>query len=346
MKRYLFSLLGGLALCFSITGSTASAQRLPAAAIQPAPEMYSDVVPSHWAYEVVQQATAQGIFTGYPDGAFRGNAPLNRYEAAVVAARLVDYLDTLVNVLSGDDLFMDSLREAADELGPVSSMGERVARLETALEQAASVAYVEALEARVMGLEQTVNTLLGEERFTAEPVASDVPRSAAEAAGVEAGAGNLFSRDSFGTAPFGSTVPGVVFKTESPHPFYIGIAPGVVSTSGDVYIEAQAGYDAFVGPLGGVVRLAFNSGSEELRLSADATARLRVFNNRFDVYGGIGPGYSFRPGGNAFLLEVPFGAEYRITPRVGGFAQLTTSYTFAPQNSVDATFIAGVNLRF
>ena len=94
------------------------------------------------------------------------------------------------------------------------------------------------------------------------------------------------------------------------------------------------------------MRLAFNSGTDELRLSADVTARLRVFNNRFDLYGGVGPGYSFRPGGNAFLLEVPFGAEYRITPRVGGFAQLTTSYTFAPQNSVDATFVAGVNLRF
>ena len=336
MKRYLIGLLGGLVLCAS-----ASAQRLPAAAMQPAPEMYSDVTPSHWAYDVVRQATAQGIFTGYPDGAFRGNKPLNRYEAAVVAARLVDYLDTLVNVLSGDDLFMDSLREAANELGPVSSMGERVERLESALQQAASVAYVQALEERVMGLEQEVNTLLGEERFTAAPVPNDVPRSAAEAAGVEAG-----STDTFANAPFGSTVSGVVFKTESPHPFYIGISPGVVSTSGDVYIEAQAGYDALLGPAGAVVRLAFNSGADELRLSADATARLRVFNNRFDLYGGIGPGYSFRPGGNAFLLEVPFGAEYRITPRVGGFAQLTTSYTFAPQNSIDATFIAGVNLRF
>lgn len=336
MKRYLIGLLGGLVLCAS-----ASAQRLPAAAIQPAPEMYSDVAPSHWAYDVVQQATAQGIFTGYPDGAFRGNKPLNRYEAAVVAARLVDYFDTLVGVLSGDDLFMDSLREAAEELGPVSDMGERVERLESALQQAASVAYVQALEERVMGLEQEVNTLLGEERFSAAPVPGDVPRSAAEAAGVEAG-----SADTFANAPFGSTISGVVFKTESPHPFYIGISPGVVSTSGDVYIEAQAGYDALLGPAGAVVRLAFNSGADELRLSADAMARLRVFNNRFDLYGGVGPGYSFRPGGNAFLLEIPFGAEYRITPRVGGFAQLTTSYTFAPQNSIDATFIAGVNLRF
>ena len=217
MKRPVFWLPRGLVcglVCGLVLCASASAQRLPAAAVQPAPEMYSDVVPSHWAYEVVRQATAQGIFTGYPDGAFRGDAPLNRYEAAVVAARLVDYLDTLVNVLSGDDLFMDSLREAAEELGPVSDTGQRVARLESAMEQAASLAYVQALEARVMGLEQEVNALLGEERFTAEPVADEVPRSAAEAVGLEAGA----SPDTFANAPFGASVSGRCLQNRQPAP--------------------------------------------------------------------------------------------------------------------------------
>ena len=270
---------------------------------------------------------------------------LSRYEAAVIAARLVDYLDSLVNVLSGDELFMDSLREAAEELGPVSDMGERVTRLETGMEEAASVAYVKALEQRLISVESELNTLLGRQAFPATAIdPSEVPLSAADALAARGDSGNGAVGSSAVDTAQGDAP--ITLIQDSPHPFYVGFAPGVVSTSGDVYFGAQVGYDALLGPVGVVGRLVLNSGANELRVSADATVRLRAFDDQLALYGGFGPGFSFRPGGSSFLLEIPFGAEYLLTEQVGLFAQLTTSYAFAPLSSVDAVFTAGVNLRF
>lgn len=326
-----------------LMGSVVAQADLPVGAVQSAPERYKDVPPAHWAFEALQQVTAQGIFTGYPDGTFGGGKSLSRYEAAVVAARLVDYLDSLVNVLSGDKTFMDTLRQAAEELGPVSDMGERVARLEAGMKEAASVAYVGVLEERVIALERELNAILGEQLFPATPISPDeVPLTATEVVAAR----DEVARNASAESVDQGDAPAVAFLSDSPRPFYVGFAPGVVSTSGDIYFGAQVGYDALLGPVGVVARLVFNSGANELRLSVDAIARLRAFDDRFSLYGGLGPGYSFRPGGSSALLEVPFGFEYLLTEQVGLFGQLTTSYAFAPLNEVDAAFTAGVNLRF
>ncbi len=345
--RFFWLLLTGL-LGMGFGLGQVGQERLPVGAVQAAPERFADVAPTHWAYEALRQVTAQGIFTGYPDGTFGGTKGLSRYEAAVIAARLVDYLDSLVNVLSGDEAFMDSLRQAAEELGPVSDMGARVARLEAGLEEAASVAYVRALEERLVSVESELNTVLGRQVFPATPLdPNEVPLTAAEALAAADGENSApaGSVGSVGT-PAGSDTPAVTFLSDSARPFYVGFAPGVVSTSGDVYFGAQVGYDALLGPVGVVARFVLNSGANELRVSADATVRLRAFDENLALYGGIGPGFSFRPGGSAALLEIPFGFEYLLSERVGLYGQLTTSYAFAPLNHVDAVLTAGVNLRF
>jgi hypothetical protein len=51
----------------------------------------AETVPfSHWAYDACQQLTDQGIIIGYPDGSWRGDRPLTRYEFAMAVARLLD----------------------------------------------------------------------------------------------------------------------------------------------------------------------------------------------------------------------------------------------------------------
>ncbi len=50
---------------------------------------FPDVLPdNHWAYTAVQELREAGILVGYPDGLYRGNRPLSRYEfaAALYAA--------------------------------------------------------------------------------------------------------------------------------------------------------------------------------------------------------------------------------------------------------------------
>lgn len=44
----------------------------------------------HWAYDACQQLSDLGIIIGYPDGTWRGDRPLTRYEFAMAVSRLVD----------------------------------------------------------------------------------------------------------------------------------------------------------------------------------------------------------------------------------------------------------------
>jgi len=54
----------------------------------------AETVPfDHWAYDAVQKLVDQGIIIGYPDGTFRGNRAMTRYEFAMAISRLLDVVD-------------------------------------------------------------------------------------------------------------------------------------------------------------------------------------------------------------------------------------------------------------
>ena len=71
---------------------------LPAVA-SPSP-LPRDVPPGHWAAGAVKQVTAKRLMTPAPDGDFRGNAPVTRYELAVTLDRLVRYIEAARQPLS------------------------------------------------------------------------------------------------------------------------------------------------------------------------------------------------------------------------------------------------------
>lgn len=50
---------------------------------------FSDVPRTHWAYDAIQKAVAAGILQGY-DGKFDGKRLLNRYQMAVIVAKMLD----------------------------------------------------------------------------------------------------------------------------------------------------------------------------------------------------------------------------------------------------------------
>jgi len=52
-----------------------------------------DVPSGHWAEDAVAKLVNSGLIEGYPDGTFKGERPMTRYEYAMVVARLVDKLD-------------------------------------------------------------------------------------------------------------------------------------------------------------------------------------------------------------------------------------------------------------
>ena len=48
---------------------------------------FPDVPADHWAYEAVNRLNLAGVISGYPDGEFKGNNPVTRYEVAAMLDR-------------------------------------------------------------------------------------------------------------------------------------------------------------------------------------------------------------------------------------------------------------------
>jgi hypothetical protein len=51
---------------------------------------FADVPSDHWAYDAVQELAQSGIVIGYPDGTFKGQRQMTRYEFAMAISRLVE----------------------------------------------------------------------------------------------------------------------------------------------------------------------------------------------------------------------------------------------------------------
>lgn len=52
--------------------------------------LFPDVADNHWAYEYVTKLAGNGIIEGYPDGLFKGNQVMTRYEFAAIVYRLME----------------------------------------------------------------------------------------------------------------------------------------------------------------------------------------------------------------------------------------------------------------
>ena len=65
-----------------------------------AQQQFSDVPRNHWAYDAIYQLEDAGYldFEGYPDGQFKGNNTLTRYEFAMIIAELVPILENKESV--------------------------------------------------------------------------------------------------------------------------------------------------------------------------------------------------------------------------------------------------------
>ncbi len=86
---------------------------------------FSDVTADDWAYQAVSDLSVQGVVEGYPDGTFKGERNMTRYELAQIIARLMAKEDQLN---AEQQATLDKLAgEYADEL---ANLGVRVANLE------------------------------------------------------------------------------------------------------------------------------------------------------------------------------------------------------------------------
>lgn len=86
---------------------------------------FADVDTSSWAYQAVSQLSDQGVVDGYPDGTFKGDKNVSRYELAQIIARLMAKEDSLND--SQKAMVQKLSAEYADDL---QNLGVRVKELE------------------------------------------------------------------------------------------------------------------------------------------------------------------------------------------------------------------------
>ena len=107
-------LKAAIASCFACAAVTVSAAN-----------PFTDVSSDDWAYQAVASLSDEGVIDGYPDGTFRGDKHVTRYEIAQIVARLMAKEDSL-NASQQETLAKLS-SQYADEL---KDLGVRVAELE------------------------------------------------------------------------------------------------------------------------------------------------------------------------------------------------------------------------
>lgn len=356
---------------------SAMAQGLPSGASQGAPVQYVDVPAGHWAAEAIAQLTDLGIITGYPDGTFGGTRPLNRYEVAVIAVRILNYVDAVVAASEGamgmSSESTSDMREAALDMDMIADFDTRISVLEDSLEQAASQAIVAQLEARIATLEAEVSALMAQtdgtemdvstaetadtapegsadaDEVTAEATttnADDMTTADADAADSDMMDDMTVSTDNGFSGELGEILPAGSDPSQE-HPLFFGVAPGLLSTEG-LYIGLYAGYDDLFEPVSVMARMILDTVNEEVRITGSGIYRftLDFVPDPLQLYAGIGTGISFRRDDASFAFEFPVGAEYYVTPRLGLFVQATSAYVLDPIDEFTADIALGVNVRF
>jgi len=77
-------------------------------------QSFSDVPSEHWAYDAINKLVAAGIVEGYPDGEYKGQQSMTRYEMAVMVSRALD------NIVAEQE----ALANQVDEMGEGLTTGQ------------------------------------------------------------------------------------------------------------------------------------------------------------------------------------------------------------------------------
>lgn len=148
---------------------------LSLAQAQNPPANFRDVPAGHWAREAVEYITQRGLIQGFPDGTFRGNENLTRYQAALIFYRLLQS-GALSQVPPQDqELIRQGIRQVQAELAALqkrltaleeasASQDKRLASLEQQVQQLAGRPAPDTtdLSNRIAALEQQVRSLGGQ----------------------------------------------------------------------------------------------------------------------------------------------------------------------------------------
>ncbi|MCL6499366.1 MAG: S-layer homology domain-containing protein [Firmicutes bacterium] len=121
---------------------------------------FADVPTNHWAYDAIAELAAKGLVEGFPDGTFKGNQPLTRYEMAMIVARIIARIEAIPTppppeVRRAD---LDAVRrDLTAATGRITASERTIATLQRLVNEFR--AELQALGVRVTALEEELSAL-------------------------------------------------------------------------------------------------------------------------------------------------------------------------------------------
>ena len=114
---------------------------------------FSDVPANHWAYQAIQSLAADGLVEGYPDGKFKGDRPMTRYEMAVLVARVIAKVQASIPTDYATKSDLNALSKKVDTLASKADLA-KLQKLVDAFKD-----ELDALGVRVTNLEDSLDAL-------------------------------------------------------------------------------------------------------------------------------------------------------------------------------------------
>jgi hypothetical protein len=359
MKRFIFTLLALFAM-----GNVLAQQ--PMGAVQPAPASFPDVPAGHWAEDAIDLAVASGIIVGFPDGTYRGNQNLTRYEQAIIIARMINLFEgRLADVFGQVEPMMGAIDELRNEL---NMLGVDYDDLRAAIEGKADRSEVEALREQVAQLTAELEALRADIETGAlqgppgpqgpegppGPQGPEGPAGPPGPAGPAGPAGEPGVPGEAAPAPAPAPVaPPVVVEPEAPaepmapapevvavdydrSPFYVRL--GAINELNMRFpVRLAVGYDNLLGPVG--LRVTADYGRQSpitegsLAVAGHVTYQLEF--GRLAAYLGAGAGYQLNLMNSVDANEGLFagglvGIEYMLLGNIGAYIEGGVDYYFDP----------------
>ncbi|WP_407539449.1 S-layer homology domain-containing protein [Deinococcus radiomollis] len=329
-KNKMLTIASTLTLALGVAGAQTAPATTPAPATAPAPAVtapaaaqvntFKDVPAGHWAKDAVDLIVQKGLIQGFPDGTFRGNENLTRYQAALIFYRLLQSgaLSSGSVTTTDTTTIANGMQEVATELASISS---RVTDLETlTADQQTRIAALEAQIATLNAAGTTDNTALTARIDALETAVRNIPAGATGPAGPQGPAGTAANTTAIearlaalearvATQPATTTSTSTTTNTTTnPSTIVIGdtttTAATTASNAGRLYVGANYNYSLSntrgsygavvgttqaIGPVGAQVSVDYEPVNGTINADATATLHLNAGGN-LSPYAGLGFG--------------------------------------------------------
>ena len=129
---------------------------LTAAVLPAGAQSFSDLPANHWAYDAINKLVEAGIIEGYPDGEYKGQRTMSRYEMAVMVSRALDNVYSELDTLDAG-LTMGQAEDAAAVIRALMEKNLQDEITDGQVEEVADIVdaltYEMEAELRVLGVE-------------------------------------------------------------------------------------------------------------------------------------------------------------------------------------------------